>query len=242
MDKAVKINKLSVTLGGNVKALKNVSLDLPVSKTIGIIGPSGAGKTTLIRAIVGRLKISSGSIMIFDQLAGSAGLRSKVSYMAQELSVYSDLTVSENLAYFATMAGQTKTEAKKIVNEVLGLVDLSDKSKTIISNLSGGQKQRVSLAIALIGSPKLMVLDEPTVGLDPVLRESLWDLFSRLAGRGITLIISSHSMDEASRCDDLVLIRDGEIIAHNSPEVFLESTHTSSVEQGFLKLVGKKEK
>ncbi len=202
MDIAVKITKLSVTLDRKVKALKNVSIDLPAGKTIGVIGPSGAGKTTLIRAIVGRLKVFKGSILVFDLLAGSPELRNTITYMTQELSVYSDLTARENLTYFATMAGQSRKESQKSVNEVLGLVDLLEKADVIVSNLSGGQKQRVSLAIALIGSPKVMVLDEPTVGLDPVLRDSLWNLFARLASQGTTLIISSHSMDEASRCED----------------------------------------
>lgn len=240
MNTAVKINKLSVTLNGNINALKNVSLELPAGKTIGIIGPSGAGKTTLIRSIVGRLKVAEGSIMIFGQSAGLVKLRSQVAYMTQELSVYSDLTVKENLAYFATMNGQSRLIAKRTIREVLELVDLSDKTQVIVSNLSGGQKQRVSLAIALIGSPKLMVLDEPTVGLDPVLRDSLWGLFAKLASQGTTLIISSHSMDEASRCDDLVLIRDGEVIVHSSPHELLVHTGSSSVEQSFLKLVGEK--
>jgi ABC-2 type transport system ATP-binding protein len=239
MDIAVKINKLSVVLGGKVMALKNVSIELPAGKTVGIIGPSGAGKTTLIRAIVGRLKLSDGSILVFDQPAGSPKLRSDVTYMTQELSIYPDLTVRENLSYFATMRGQRRAEAKKTVSDVLDLVDLSEKASAVVSNLSGGQKQRASLAIALIGSPKLMVLDEPTVGLDPVLRDSLWNLFARLANQGTTLIVSSHSMDEASRCDDLVLIRDGEVIAHSSPEALLERTHTDSIEHSFLKLVGK---
>lgn len=237
MNPAVKIRNLSVTLGGKIKALKNINIELPTGRTIGVIGPSGAGKTTLIRAIVGRLKVPSGSIMIFDQPAGSSELRNYVAYMTQELSVYIDLTVRNNLIYFATMVGQSGAEAKKTVTEVLSLVDLSKKANTMVSNLSGGQKQRVSLAIALIGSPKLMVLDEPTVGLDPVLRESLWNLFTQLASQGTTLIISSHSMDEASRCDDLVLIRDGEVIAHSSPKDLLTNTRSSSVEQGFLKLV-----
>jgi ABC-2 type transport system ATP-binding protein len=241
MEIAVKINNLSVTLGGKVKALKNVNLELPVGKTIGVIGPSGAGKTTLITAIVGRLRVTDGSVMIFGKMAGSAELRSEVTYMTQELSVYSDLTVRENVSYFATMAGQRKHETQNTVNKALETVDLSNKANSLVANLSGGQKQRVSLAIALIGSPKLIVLDEPTVGLDPVLRENLWQLFDKLASQGTTLIISSHSMDEASRCDDLVLIRDGEVLAHGSPKVFLESTQTDSVESGFLKLVGNKE-
>lgn len=239
MHSAVNIQKLSVTLG-NVHALKQVDIALPVGKTIGIIGPSGAGKTTLIRAIVGSLEVpeGEGSVQIFGQPAGSPGLRQMVTYMSQELSVYSDLTVHENLAYFITMVGQPKAGSKAAIGRLLETVDLADKAGSLVSDLSGGQKQRVSLAIALIGSPKLMVLDEPTVGLDPVLRDKLWRLFKQLAGQGTTLIISSHSMDEAERCDNLVLIRDGEVIAHSSPAELLQQTHTKSVEYAFLKLVG----
>lgn len=238
VDTAVEIDNLSVTLGGQVLALKDVSLELLAGKTIGFIGPSGAGKTTLIRGIVGRLKTAEGGITVFGQPAGSPKLREQVSYMTQELSVYPDLTVRENLAYFVTMAGQPRSRVKSTVKEVLETVDLADKADSLISNLSGGQKQRASLAIALIGSPKLMVLDEPTVGLDPVLRDRLWKLFAHLARQGTTLIISSHSMDEAGRCDDLVLIRGGEVIAHSSPEELQKSTGTTSVEQSFLQLVG----
>lgn len=238
MDPAVKIKNLSVTLGGKTKALQAVTIDLPAGKTIGFIGPSGAGKTTLIRSIVGRLKIKPGSVMVFNENAGSPSLRSKLTYMTQEQSIYTDLTVRQNLVYFAKMAGQSKTQLKQTVKDVLKLVDLENKADSLAGNLSGGQKQRVSLAIALIGSPKLMVLDEPTVGLDPVLRDKLWSLFNKLADEGVTLIISSHSMDEASRCDDLVLIRNGRVIAHSSPEGFLEQTNSKSVEEGFLKLAG----
>lgn len=241
METAVEIKDVSVTLGGHFKALKNINLELPVGKTIGFIGPSGAGKTTLIRGIVGSLRITSGEINVFDEPAGSKSLREHVSYMTQELSVYPDLTVKENLKYFITMTGQSRKTSGDILKEVLELVDMTNKSDSLVSNLSSGQKQRVSLAVALIGSPKLMVLDEPTVGLDPVLRENLWSLFTRLANQGTTLIISSHSMDEAGRCDDLVLIRGGKLIAHNSPRVLLEKTGTKTVEESFLKLVGDKE-
>jgi ABC-2 type transport system ATP-binding protein len=241
MDIAVKINNLSVTLGGKVKALRAVNIEFPVGKTVGVIGPSGAGKTTLIRAIVGRLKVTDGSVVLFGQPAGTPALRKMAAYMTQELAVYTDLTVTENLAYFATMSGQPKSEVKKTVSWVLDTVDLANKADELVSNLSGGQKQRVSLAIALVSTPKLLVLDEPTVGLDPVLRDNLWGLFARLASQGTTLIISSHSMDEARRCDDLVLLREGEVIAHTSPDELLESTHTSSVEQAFLKLVRAKQ-
>ncbi len=241
MDYSVKIKNLSVTLSGDFKALKNINLELPVGKTIGFIGPSGAGKTTLIRGIVGSLRISSGEITVFNQPAGSRVLREQVSYMTQELSVYPDLTVKENLLYFMSMIGQPKKVSENIMNEILTLVDMTNQADSLVSSLSSGQKQRVSLAVALIGAPKLMVLDEPTVGLDPVLREKLWRLFTKLANQGATLIISSHSMDEAGRCDDLVLIRDGKLIAHNSPKELLQVTGTKSVEESFLKLVGDSE-
>lgn len=241
MKSAVKIKNVSVTLGGHVKALKNINLELPSGKTIGFIGPSGAGKTTLIRAVVGSLRITSGEINVFDEPAGSVVLREQVSYMTQELSVYPDLTVKENLTYFITMSGQSRKTSGDILKEVLELVNMTNKIDSLVSALSSGQKQRVSLAVALVGSPKLMVLDEPTVGLDPVLREKLWNLFTKLANQGTTLIISSHSMDEASRCDDLVLIRDGKLVAHSSPKDLLQSTGTKTIEESFLKLVGDKE-
>lgn len=238
METAVVIDNLSITLGGQFRALKNVSVELPAGKAVGLIGPSGAGKTTLIRSIVGRQRLTSGSITVFGQPAGSPELREQVSYMTQELSVYPDLTVRENLSYFATMTGQPRRQNKAIIADILKTVDLTDKKDSLVTNLSNGQRQRVSLAIALIGSPKLMVLDEPTVGLDPVLREKLWGLFRQLADQGTTLVISSHSMDEAQRCDDLVLIRSGKVIAHSSPAELLERTGTKTVEQSFLKLVG----
>lgn len=241
MGTAVKIRNLSVTLNKQFKALKDVNLKLESGKIIGIIGPSGAGKTTLIRGIVGRQRISEGDVTVFGMPAGSPELRHQISYMTQELSVYPDLTVRENLQYFATISGQPRQQIKSTIAGVLKAVDMTNKSGNLITNLSSGQKQRVSLAIALIGSPKLMVLDEPTVGLDPVLRENLWKLFAELASKGTTLIITSHSMDEAKRCDDLVLIRDGRVIAHDSPQKIRELTGTKTIEQSFLKLVGEKE-
>jgi ABC-2 type transport system ATP-binding protein len=238
MDTAIKVTDLSVTLGGSVKALKHINLELPKGKITGFIGPSGAGKTTLIKSIVGRLETPARSIEVLGQPAGSAELRESVAYMTQELSVYTDLTVQENIVYFARMEGRSKKDAIKIAPELLTVVDMPDKAGALVSDLSGGQKQRVSLAIALIGSPQLLVLDEPTVGLDPALRDSLWQLFNELAGKGTTLLISSHSMDEARRCDDLVLIREGEVIAHSSPKELLHKTDTKTVENAFLKLVG----
>jgi ABC-2 type transport system ATP-binding protein len=236
---AVKIQNVSVTLGKHFEALRNVNVELPVGKVVGFIGPSGAGKTTLMRSIVGRQKLHQGKITIFGNPAGTSKLRDQISYMTQEPSVYTDLTVRENLVYFATVFGVPKHEVAKAVDDILQTVDLTPQSSQLVEDVSGGQKQRVSLAIALIGRPKLMVLDEPTVGLDPVLRDQLWNLFRKLAQQGTTLIISSHVMDEAERCEDLLLIRDGKILAHASPKDICKQTATSSVEQAFLKLVGK---
>ncbi len=236
----VRIKDVSVVLGDHFKALKHINVDLAPGTVTGFIGPSGAGKTTLIRSIVGRQRITSGSITIDGTPAGSAKLRSQMSYMTQEVSVYSDLTVRENLRYFATMFGIPRKETAKIITDLLKTVDMSDHIGSLVGKLSGGQKQRVSLAVALIGFPKLMVLDEPTVGLDPVLREQLWELFKDLASSGTTIIISSHVMDEAERCDDLLLIRGGELLAHGTPEELCKQTSTKTVEQSFLKLVGEK--
>jgi ABC-2 type transport system ATP-binding protein len=238
MTSIIAIDSLSVVLGGNYPALQDLSVELSRGKITGFIGPSGAGKTTLIRAIVGRQRVSSGKLTVMGLPAGSPKLRSRLSYMTQEISVYDDLTVQENIRYFARMAGKFGKSTQTVASRALLAVDMSAKTNVLVRNLSGGQKQRVSLAIALIGEPELLVLDEPTVGLDPVLREQLWDLFRQLAQDGKTIIISSHVMDEAERCDDLVLIRDGRLVAHGTPHELCERTGTTSVEQSFLALAG----
>jgi ABC-2 type transport system ATP-binding protein len=240
-ENAVRVQNLSVLLGRKVHALKSVSLELPEGKVVGFIGPSGAGKTTLIRSIVGRQKLTRGQVTVLGLPAGSPKLRSQVSYMTQETAVYPDLTVRENLHYFATMSGIKQRDVRRRTNDIMITVDLTPQADQLVSTLSGGQKQRVSLAVALIGAPKLMVLDEPTVGLDPVLRDKLWRMFAELAKRGTTLIISSHAMEEAERCEDLVLIRNGKVVAHSSPANLLSETGTKTVEASFLKLVGDKE-
>jgi ABC-2 type transport system ATP-binding protein len=240
MDAAVTIHKLSVTLGKDFSALREVTVDLPTGKIIGFIGPSGAGKTTLIRSIVGRQRLTEGSINVFGIPAGDKKLRGTVSYMTQEVSVYSDLTAQENIKYFATMVGIPRKQLAREIQRVLHVVDLGAQKNQIVHDMSGGQKQRVSLAISLLGSPKLMVLDEPTVGLDPLLREQLWDIFHELARQGTTLIISSHVMDEAERCDELLLIRGGQILASGTPKELCQRTGARSVEESFLQLVGEK--
>jgi len=237
---AIQIQNLSVILPVRFQALADITVELEQGKIIGFIGPSGAGKTTLMRCIVGRQRLAGGSISIFGLPAGSKALRRQMSYMTQQISVYPDLTVEENLRYFANMFGVPRAEVKAGIQSILKKVDLTDKAGQMVARLSGGQKQRMSLAIALVGSPKLMVLDEPTVGLDPVLREQLWAVFHQLSAAGTTLIVSSHVMEEAERCDDLLLIRDGRLLAHGSPDALRKQTHTDSIEQSFLKLVGVK--
>ncbi len=238
MANIITIDRLTVMLGKGYTALDDVSVELAAGTTIGLIGPSGAGKTTLIRAIVGRQRASRGRVTVLGLPAGSPKLRARLSYMTQELSVYSDLTVAENVRYFASMAGYDGRAGKAMCQQALARVDLARKAGALVSDLSGGQKQRVSLAVALLGEPELLVLDEPTVGLDPVLRQQLWKLFRELRDAGTSIIISSHVMDEAERCDDLVLIRGGHIIAHATPHDFLRQTATQTVEAGFLKLAG----
>lgn len=238
MQAAVKASDLSVIYKGGFKALDAVSFELPAGKIAGFIGPSGAGKTTLMRALVGRQKITVGTLSVLGVPAGTAQLRGRFSYMTQSLSVYPDTTVRENLAYFARMLGMRGAGVDQAVADVLRQVDLTRQAGRIVSSLSGGQKQRVSLGVALLGDPELLCLDEPTVGLDPVLRGQLWRIFRELADAGKTVIITSHAMDEADRCDDLLLIRDGKLLAHAPPKELCQQTQSETIEESFMKLVG----
>jgi ABC-2 type transport system ATP-binding protein len=232
MEVAIVAHRLGVTKDGQT-ILRNITVELSVGKIIGLLGPSGAGKTTFIRAIIGRQRLSHGSLEVLDQPAGSEVLRAQIGYMPQSPAAYADLTVRQNLDYFAAMGGQ----AGSSVSELLEKVGLTSQANQLVSSLSGGQKSRVSLAIALLGQPKLLVLDEPTVGVDPVLRRNLWQLFNELAESGVTLLVSSHVMDEASRCDELVLLRDGQILAQGTPKELEQQTGTRTIEDSFLALV-----
>lgn len=237
MDSIIKIKNLTVILEKRVKALNNLSLELPAGHIVGLIGPSGAGKTTLIRTIIGSQKITDGDIEVLGKPTGNKGLRRQIGYMPQSESTYDDLTVRENLSYFCRIVGAESGS----VNRVLDEVRMQKHADRIVSSLSGGQKSRVSLAIALLGKPKLLVLDEPTVGLDPVLRQELWELFRRLVERGTTLIVSSHVMDEAQHCDTLLLVRGGKKLALGPPAQLCKEAKVTSVEELFLSLV-KREK
>jgi len=213
--------------------LQDVSFAIQPGTVTGLIGPSGSGKTTLMRSIVGVQKIHGGTLEVFGQPAGSKMLRSKLGYVTQSPAIYLDLTVRQNLAYFAVLA----RASNKQIDEILAVVRLTDQKNQLAQTLSGGQQARVSLAIALLGDPDLLVLDEPTVGLDPLLREELWSLFADLAAKGKTLLISSHVMDEAERCNQLLLLREGRLLWSDSREALLKKTATSSVGDAFLKMV-----
>jgi len=229
---AISIKGLRVIRGGNV-VLKDLSLDIPKGRITGLLGPSGCGKTTLMRAIVGVQIVEAGEIQVLGHLAGSTALRKNISYVTQSPSVYEDLSVFANLQYFQRLYGVPVA----LVEEAIETVGLSDVRDKLVRNLSGGQRARVSLATALIPNPELLVLDEPTVGLDPVLRGELWATFRKLADDGATLLVSSHVMDEAERCDELILMREGRILSHSTLEQLLKETAAPDVESAFLKLV-----
>jgi ABC-2 type transport system ATP-binding protein len=217
---------------GDRLVLDGLALSVQGGSVTGLLGPSGSGKTTLIRAIVGVQIVESGTVTVLGQPAGSPSLRPRIGYVTQAPSVYGDLTVRENLRYFADVLGARRAK----VDEALATVDLEDAAGQLTSSLSGGQRARVSLATALLGDPDLLVLDEPTVGLDPVLRHDLWQMFAGLAATGTTLLVSSHVMDEAARCDDLLLLRDGRLLAALTPAELRVRTGEHDLETAFLRL------
>lgn len=229
---AVEISNLHVRRGTST-VFDGIDLAIPRGQITGLLGPSGCGKTTLMRSIVGVQRIASGEVAVLGEPGGSKQLRHRVAYGTQGASVYGDLSVRQNLSYFAALLKAPKGDADRVIAEV----GLGPQAGQLVDSLSGGQASRVSLAMALIGSPELVVLDEPTVGLDPVLRAELWGLFRALADRGVTLIVSSHVMDEALRCDRLLLMRDGRIIADTTPHALLADTRTDDPEAAFLALI-----
>jgi ABC-2 type transport system ATP-binding protein len=233
---AVSARGVQVVRGGRV-VLPGLDVDLHAGRVTGLLGPSGSGKSTLIRAVVGVQDRVEGDLTVLGHPAGSPHLRRLVGYLTQAPSVYQDLTVRENLSYFAAVLGAPRSD----VDRVLAEVSLEDHAGVLAGRLSGGQHSRASLAVALLGTPKLLVLDEPTVGLDPVLRRDLWELFHRLADAGATLLVSSHVMDEASRCDRILLIREGLLLADDEPAELLARTSARDMEDAFLRLCDQRE-
>ncbi len=229
---AVSAADLRVRRGGR-EVLRGLDFEVPTGQVVGLLGPSGCGKTTLMRSIVGVQANQTGTLSVLGRPAGHRRLRDLVGYVTQEPSVYSDLTVRENLRFFARVLGRGRDDADRVLADV----DLTAQADQVVDRLSGGQRSRASLAVALVGTPQLLVLDEPTVGLDPVLRRDLWALFHRISDSGVTVLVSSHVMDEADRCDRLLLMREGRLIADDTPGGLREATGSDDIEQAFLALV-----
>ncbi len=229
---AVVIQGLNVTRGGT-PALRDVDLSIPRGSITGLLGPSGCGKTTLMRCVVGTQIIESGTVTVLGRPAGSTPLHHRVGYVTQEPSVYLDISIRDNVRYFASLYGR----GHDAVEDTIEAVGLSTHADHAAGDLSGGQLGRVSLACALVGRPDVLVLDEPTVGLDPVLRAELWDHFADLAASGATLLVSSHVMDEADHCESLLLLREGRLLAHVSPDELRRRTGKSNLEEAFLVLI-----
>lgn len=235
---AIVAEGLVVRRGRRTEVLRDVAMRVPTGQVVGLLGPSGAGKTTLMRAVVGAQRTTSGTIEVLGLPAGHRRLRGELGYMAQSEALYDDLTVEQNLDYFRRVLRAPADDVDRVV-DTLGLASVR---RSLGSRLSGGQRRRVSLGIALLGSPRLLVLDEPTVGLDPVLRRELWELFARLARGGTTLLVSSHVMDEARRCERLLLMREGRIIADDTPDGLLAATGTTDHDAAFLALLERAER
>ncbi|WP_338782175.1 ABC transporter ATP-binding protein [Streptomyces sp. DG1A-41] len=237
---AIHAENLTVTRGPRT-VLRNLGFTVPRGQITGLLGPSGCGKSTLMRAIVGTQAKVTGTLDVLGHPAGHPTLRTRIGYVTQAPSVYDDLTVRQNLDYFAAILDPGRSAAARRddnVTRAIADVDLTPHADALAGNLSGGQRSRVSLAVALLGTPELLVLDEPTVGLDPVLRRDLWTLFHDIAAsRGATLLVSSHVMDEAERCHRLLLMREGELLADDTPDALRTRTGADTVEEAFLHLV-----
>jgi ABC-2 type transport system ATP-binding protein len=229
---AVSIDHLRV-IRGKRPALHDFSVEIAQGSITGLLGPSGCGKTTLIRCIVGTQIVTSGTVTVLGHPAGDAAPRRRVGYLPQDPTIYNDLRIVDNVRYFAALYGYDN----HAVDAAIERVGLTDHRTALCGNLSGGQRTRVSLACALVCQPDLLVLDEPTVGLDPLLRADLWEQFTELARGGTTLLVSSHVMDEADHCGDLLLMRDGHLVAHTTPTRLREDTGCTSLEDAFLSII-----
>ncbi|WP_099159443.1 ABC transporter ATP-binding protein [Virgibacillus ndiopensis] len=214
--------------------IKNVDLAIPQGQLFGLLGPSGSGKTTLVKIIIGLLNPTKGTVHIDNQKMPSLKLMQEIGYMAQSDALYSELTAKENLYFFASIYGIPKKQQKQRVQEVAEIVDLTAHLDKTLEHYSGGMKRRMSLAVALLHQPKLLILDEPTVGIDPVLRASIWQDLKKLQKQGTTIIVTTHVMDEAEKCDNLAMLRDGYVIAQGSPDQLIEKSRTGTLEEAFL--------
>jgi ABC-2 type transport system ATP-binding protein len=229
---AIEVTGLRVRRGGH-EVLRDIGFTVRRGTVTGLLGPNGCGKSTLMRSIVGVQVVEAGRVGVLGRAAGSPDLRRRIGYATQDPAIYADLTVTEALRYFAAVLGTDPSD----VDRVITWTGLTGSARSLIGRLSGGQRGRANLAVALLGAPELLVLDEPTVGSDPELRDELWKLFHTLAAAGTTLLISSHVMDEAARCDDLLLLHLGKLLARGTPDELRTRTGAADLEQAFLRLI-----
>ncbi|OGY25974.1 MAG: ABC transporter ATP-binding protein [Candidatus Woykebacteria bacterium RBG_16_44_10] len=238
MENIIEVEGLNKKFLPDIHALSEFNLQVKKGITFGLLGPNGSGKTTLIRILVGILKPDSGRVAVINESLSWSARAAKIGYMTQSTALYQDLTVAENLDFFATIYGLSAKEKKKRVEELVSLVQLEGKEKSPVTTLSGGMRQRVSLAASLVHEPELVFLDEPTVGIDPSLRREFWDYFKSLNREGVSIVLSTHVMDEAAHCDELALLRDGRLLAQGKIEKLLAETKTKNIEDAFLSLEG----
>ncbi|KRE72427.1 ABC transporter ATP-binding protein [Paenibacillus sp. Soil750] len=236
---AIQVQGVS-KLFGEKTVLKDITLAVPRSQIFGLLGPSGSGKTTLVRMIAGIDAPTNGQVTVLGQKMPQLAMLSQIGYMAQSDALYTELTAQENLAFFAALYGLKGAKCKQRIQAVMELVDLSDHLKKQVSNYSGGMKRRLSLAISLLHEPSILILDEPTVGIDPVLRKSIWQELTNLSLNGTTILLTTHVMDEADKCHQLGMIRDGSLTAIGTPEELKHATSSSTIEEAFLVYGGAK--
>jgi ABC-2 type transport system ATP-binding protein len=233
MSKILEMNEIALSFGKE-KVLKDINLSVDSGEIFGLLGPSGAGKTTLVKVIVGILEATKGSVWVQGKKMPSLELMKSIGYMSQSDALYQELSAKENLAFFAALYGLKKKEREEVINKAANIVNLSKELNKEVRHYSGGMKRRLSLAASLMHSPGLLILDEPTVGIDPLLRQSIWDEFHKLKESGITIIVTTHVMDEADKCDRLAMLRDGSIIACDTPEKLKAEQGVESIEAAFL--------
>jgi ABC-2 type transport system ATP-binding protein len=233
----ITVSNLSIHYG-KTEVLKNINLSIEKGEVFGFLGPSGAGKTTLVKAIAGLQTIKQGEVVVLDRMMPNLGLTEKIGYMAQSDALYQDLTAYENLQFFASLYNLTGKKSKVRIREVMELVNLLDHLHKPVHQYSGGMKRRLSLAASLLHHPEILILDEPTVGIDPLLRKSIWRELTHLSTNGTTVLVTTHVMDEAQKCDRLAMIREGRLLAVGTAAELERETGTTSMEDAFLALGG----
>ncbi|MCK4442958.1 MAG: ABC transporter ATP-binding protein [Thermoplasmata archaeon] len=230
----VVVTKNLVKDFGQLRAVDNLNLKIPKGVTFGFIGPNGSGKTTTIKIAIGLLQATSGDAYVLGKRIPNPSIYPRIGYMPQEIALYQDITVSQTIRFFGEIYGLDRGRIQKREDELLSFVDLTSKRDDLVSNLSGGMRHRLSLAVSLIHEPELLFLDEPTVGVDPELRASFWEYFGNLTKQGVTVLITTHYMDEASKCDRVGMIRQGSLVAEGHPDELKKETGQESLEDAFL--------